>query len=104
MIEPGTTSENGSGADIKTARQADLVLCLTCQLLSARAGASHCRRCHAPLHLRKPNSLMRCWALVITSLILLIPANFIPIMTVVSFGKHDPSTILSGIIKRGKYT
>lgn len=84
---------------IVTAAEQALVLCRTCHQLSALASATHCRRCHAPLHARKPNSLMRTWALVITSLILLIPANFIPIMTVVSFGKHDPSTILSGIIK-----
>lgn len=38
-------------------------------------------------------------ALLITAAILYIPANVLPIMTVSSLGKGDPSTIMSGVIQ-----
>lgn len=57
----------------------------------------HCPLCTAPLHARKPNSLARTWALVIAALILYIPANTFPIMSVVLSGQGKPDTILSGI-------
>lgn len=41
---------------------------------------------------------MRTWALLITAAILYIPANVLPIMTVNSFGKGQPDTIMSGVI------
>lgn len=56
-----------------------------------------CPRCAAPVHRRKPNSVARTWALVLTGIILYIPANLFPIMTVISFGKGEPDTILSGV-------
>jgi paraquat-inducible protein A len=55
-----------------------------------------CPRCGAAVHRRKPNSLSRAWALAIAATILYIPANVYPVMTVISFGKGDPSTILGG--------
>lgn len=82
-----------------TAMQRGLALCLVCHRLNAWLPDAYCQGCHAPIHARKPNSLKRTWALVITSIILLFPANLIPIMDVISFGKHDLSTILSGIVK-----
>jgi len=36
--------------------------------------------------------------LVITGFMLLIPANILPIMTVIYFGRGDPDTIMSGVI------
>jgi paraquat-inducible protein A len=63
----------------------------------ATTGAARCPRCGAPLHRRKPNSLSRCWALVIAALILYVPANLYPVMTFVSFGRGAPSTILGGV-------
>jgi paraquat-inducible protein A len=50
------------------------------------------------LHHRRPNSLQRTWALVIASYIFYIPANVFPITHVVSFGKAQSDTILSGVI------
>ena len=49
----------------------------------------------AALHLRKPDSLARL-ALTLAAYILYIPANTLPIMTVVSMGHGEPDTILSG--------
>ena len=65
-------------------------------LLAARARA-HCPRCGATMHRRKPDSLARTWALVVAAAILYIPANLLPVMTVVYFGRGEPDTILSGV-------
>ena len=58
-----------------------------------------CPLCGASVHPRKPNSLTRTWALVITGLILFIPANVYPIMTIQHFGQGSPHTIMSGVIE-----
>jgi paraquat-inducible protein A len=56
-----------------------------------------CPRCGGALHRRKPNSIARTWALLIAAAILYIPANLLPVMTVVYFGRGEPDTILSGV-------
>jgi paraquat-inducible protein A len=57
-----------------------------------------CPRCGARLHSRKPNSIARTWALIIAAFVFYIPANVLPITTVVSFGKAQSDTIMSGVI------
>ena len=79
-----------------------LVGCHACDLVSRVMPGAHgvhasCPRCGTSLHRRKPNSLSRTMALVLTAAILYIPANVYPVMTVISFGKGTPDTILSGI-------
>ncbi|MGH7090148.1 MAG: paraquat-inducible protein A, partial [Stellaceae bacterium] len=75
-----------------------LARCPVCGLLAPLASdRPHCPRCRAALHRRKPDSIVRCWALVITAAILYVPANLYPIMTVISFGAGAPDTILSGV-------
>ena len=75
-----------------------LVLCERCSLLAPmRDSHSRCPRCGARRHLRKPDSVARTWALVITALVLYVPANIFPVMTVISFGKGEPDTIMSGV-------
>ncbi len=85
------------GADASSARQA--VACETCGKVSLLHGAARheCPRCGAHLHLRKPNSIVRCWALVIAALVLYLPANIFPVLTVVQLGSGAPSTILGGV-------
>lgn len=76
-----------------------LVSCHGCRQLY-RLGAQNrplCTRCGAALHKRKPNSIAASWALTIAACILYIPANLLPIMTVVQFGQGEPSTILGGV-------
>jgi paraquat-inducible protein A len=85
-----------------TAARASLISCHACHQLSRiPAGVTHgdalCSRCEAHLHLRKPDSISRTWALLIAAYILYIPANLLPVMTVISFGKGEPDTILSGV-------
>jgi paraquat-inducible protein A len=72
--------------------------CGVCGLLAPdRGGSARCPRCGAGLHRRKPESFARCWALVLTAMVLYVPANVYPIMTVISFGSGAPDTILSGV-------
>ncbi len=92
----------GVGRLPATARAA-LAGCHACGLVSRlrrlpRHSRALCPRCGAAMHRRKPNSLARTWALVLTALILYIPANVFPVMTVISFGKGAPDTILSGVL------
>jgi paraquat-inducible protein A len=49
------------------------------------------------LHRRKPNSIDRTWALLITSALLYIPANVYPVMTFTALGQGEPSTIIGGV-------
>jgi len=81
-----------------TAQHTALLPCHACGLLSPAGKARHCPRCLATLHQRKPDSLARTWAFVITAAVLYIPANVLPIMSVVSMGREQSDTILSGIL------
>jgi paraquat-inducible protein A len=61
-------------------------------------GMAHCPRCSARLHVRKPDSVARAWALLSAAYIMYVPANLLPIMETGSlFGSQD-DTILSGVI------
>lgn len=82
-----------------TVRQCGLLLCHTChKIMRAGKKKPRCPRCGSHVHSRKPRSLSTTWALVITGLLLLIPANILPITRVVYLGDGDPDTIISGVI------
>ena len=57
-----------------------------------------CPRCGAGVRQRHYGSIGQSWALTLTALILLIPANLLPIMTVSQFGEGHPSTIMGGVV------
>jgi paraquat-inducible protein A len=57
-----------------------------------------CPRCGGELHQRKPNSLMRTWALVITGIIFYVPANVLPMTVTSTLGNAQADTIMSGVI------
>ena len=81
---------------------AGILICTECHELNKQDSDTDeqlCTRCGALIHARRPNSLTRTWALLITAAILYIPANLLPIMTVSSLGQGDPSTIMSGVIQ-----
>ncbi|MBF0138139.1 MAG: PqiA/YebS family transporter subunit [Magnetococcus sp. DMHC-1] len=65
--------------------------------LEATSHAQPCRRCGLHPGHDKPDSLNRTWAWVITAAILYIPANLLPIMTVIRVGQKQSDTILSGV-------
>jgi paraquat-inducible protein A len=51
-----------------------------------------------PAHARNPESWSRSAAYLLTGLLLYIPANTLPIMTVTSLGKSEANTIIGGVI------
>lgn len=87
---------------MRSAASLGLLSCHACGLLSRaprQAGALHCPRCHADVHLRKPASLSRTWALLIAAYILYIPANLYPILDTRSVLESAQSnTIMSGVV------
>ena len=85
----------------QTARALDLMRCHDCgKLLKVEPAGQQtvCPRCESPTHFRTRGSVSKTWALVITSLILFVPANTLPIMEVSFLGVPERSTILDGII------
>jgi len=104
--QPGENSEFQK-SEVKsehnhTARAAGLISCRTCHYLfyPVNPALDHwpCPRCGAATHVRIFNSLPRTWALIITAVILAIPANMLPIMEVNQLGVLARSTIMDGII------
>ena len=86
-----------------TAARSGLLNCHGCSLLVRRpsvAGSVHvrCPRCGARLHLRKPNSIARTWALLIAAFIFYIPANLLPVTITTYLGSTQSDTIMSGVI------
>ncbi len=77
-----------------------LISCHICALV-VRARSGHeqrCPRCGSLLHFRKPNSLTRTWALLITAMLMFVPAMTLPVMQTASFGKVQADTIMSGVV------
>jgi paraquat-inducible protein A len=84
-------------------RAADLGLanCHGCGLLvrfSDPQSRARCPRCGAILHLRLPNSLARTWSLLITAVLLYLPANTLPVMSASYLGRTQADTIMSGVV------
>ncbi|AFK70136.1 paraquat-inducible protein A [Pseudomonas putida SJTE-1] len=80
---------------------AGIVVCNECHELNRQepdSTSQTCTRCGAVVHARRPNSIVRTWALLIAASILYIPANILPIMTVSTLGQGSPDTIMSGVI------
>ncbi len=75
----------------------DLIGCHACGLLNHAHAGAPCRRCHATLHPRKPDSLNRSWALLSAAALLYIPANIYPVMVLTELGRTYPYTIMGGI-------
>lgn len=83
------------------ALDAGIIVCDECHKLEylREDEVQHCTRCGARLHARRPDSIARTWALLITAAILYIPANLLPIMTVSMLGKGMPATIMEGVVE-----
>lgn len=99
METPGSELVNSPGTI--TARAAGLVACTVCgklHRLPASPAAIWCERCGSRLHSRKPHSIQRTWALLLTGMLLYIPANIYPIMITQSLGRPEENTIIGGII------
>jgi len=89
-IEPRNSGNAGAGG----------IACSVCDLVASQGSkAQRCPRCGARLHERKPDSLRRTAALVLAGYILYIPANTLPVLTIVRFGREDANTILTGVME-----
>ena len=84
---------------VETATQRGLIGCHRCS--AVWEGAAHgqrCGRCGTRLHVRKPDSIRRTWAYLISAAILYLPANLLPVMITRSLLGTQQDTILSGVI------
>ncbi len=87
-----------------TAREAGLIACHFCHSLVKMPRQRqentelHCPVCNSVLHSRIPYSLTKTSALLLASLFLYVPANILPIMTVIFQGAGQPDTIMQGVL------
>lgn len=85
--------------DPASAAARGLARCHSCGKVEPAEGVQ-CNRCHAPLHLRKPDSLQRTVALTIAAALLYFPANLLPVLQIESSLKGaSQNTILSGVVQ-----
>jgi len=85
----------------RSAASQGLCGCSVCGLVSCpdpASGISLCPRCYSRLHFRRPDSIGRCWALVIAGYILYIPANLMIMMETGTLISYRKDTIMSGVI------
>ncbi len=67
--------------------------------LPASKQALRCTRCAFALHRRKPQSVQRTAALLVTAALLYIPANLLPVMSTASVLGRDSHTLVGGILE-----
>lgn len=80
----------------QTAAAQSLKSCPTCGQIS---GNKQCPRCQTVLNVRKPDGLNKVLAWFTTSIILFVPANFLPIMNTQQLNETIPSTIFTGVLQ-----
>lgn len=73
-----------------------LALCHECYQLTPIT-EKRCSRCYSTLHLRNKNSVQVTLGLLLTAMLLYIPANIYPIMITHFFASETPSTIIGGV-------
>lgn len=99
---------SGAAATPRTARSMGLIGCPLCGLVcrlprvpAAQADGEGpelaCPRCDQTLHSRKPNSLARTWAFLVTAVLIYVPANTLPIMNTRTLLEERQDTIMSGV-------
>jgi len=75
------------------------VRCHICETVNYDNSVTHeCRRCHSKISNTLSGSYHKTLALLITAIILYIPANLYPILISKQFGVNTESTILGGVI------
>lgn len=81
----------------------DLIACHECDLLMRRADLVEeqkacCPRCGYELVVHRSNMVRRALALVLTALLLYVPANFLPIMELNLLGQTTQDTVWTGVV------
>jgi len=82
---------------MKTANKEKLCQCPICLTLNDVSN-SYCEQCHAHLTNINPKAIQQTVSLLLTSYLLFIPANFLPMMVTTVLGSTTESTILGGVI------
>jgi paraquat-inducible protein A len=75
-----------------------LQVCLSCHFTGDADERGRCPRCHIPMRHRQPFSLQKTWAALIAAMVLLIPANLLPISIIYANGTRMEDTIFSGVV------
>ncbi|MFI8418186.1 membrane integrity lipid transport subunit YebS [Serratia sp. NPDC078593] len=75
-----------------------LHVCLSCHYTGYPDQRGRCPRCHIPMCHRQPYSMQKTWAALIAAMILLIPANLMPISIIYVNGSRMEDTIFSGVV------
>ncbi|MDR7342696.1 paraquat-inducible protein A [Pantoea alhagi] len=78
--------------------QEKLQVCLNCHHTGMPDARGRCPRCHTRLAHRRPHSLQKSWAALISAMVFLIPANLLPISIIYLNGGRQEDTIFSGIL------
>ncbi|WP_160621248.1 membrane integrity lipid transport subunit YebS [Mixta intestinalis] len=78
-----------------------LQICLNCHHTGMPDDRGRCPRCHTRLAHRRPYSLQKSWAALISATVLLVPANLLPISIIYLNGGRQEDTIFSGILSLG---
>lgn len=78
------------------------ISCTSCHRVHHAHDGERCTRCHTTLRLRTPRSVATTWSLVLASLVFYLPANLLPVMTVVRYGRSQPDTIMSTVKQLGE--
>jgi paraquat-inducible protein A len=79
-----------------------ITACEICGLVLAAAPAGgrwRCPRCRHELHARKPHSVQRTAAWLVTAAVLYLPANLLPVMATQSVLGRSSHTIVGGIVE-----
>ena len=97
-------TQTSLGASKQMAQPQALLGCELCGFVHQHSGPAtavscRCPRCNTVVHARKPNSLARTWAYLVTALLLYVPANVLPIMRTTSVFSVSEHTILGGVVE-----
>ncbi len=71
--------------------------CDTCGHVSVGKPGDLCPTCESHLRIRKKEPIARCWALVTAAAALYVPANILPVMTIIQVHREYKSTIMGGV-------
>jgi len=76
-----------------------LIRCPICEAVNISKGRKNrCRRCGCAIYHHKNFSTEKPWAYLLTAIIAYIPANIYPMLITNTFGIHEGSTILGGVV------
>ncbi len=78
-------------------RPGEPIGCDTCGHVSIGQPGDNCPTCESHLRVRKPESVARTWALVVAAAALYVPANILPVMTIIRLHRDTTTTILGGV-------